>query len=121
MAMGLVHQHRLQTALLARVCSIELAVCFVRAVSQVLRVCVRDGAIWASGDDAGRALRANFQLALETHGVPVLPALDGGPLQDFAIAEVSAAAQAATLSDCQPFLLAVLGLANARLIRELLS
>ncbi|CAK0871487.1 unnamed protein product [Prorocentrum cordatum] len=81
-AMGLFLQHSSQTALLARVYNLDLAVCFVKAVCRALRVCVRDGAIWASEDDAGRALRASFQLSLEEDGVPVDRALPGRPLHE---------------------------------------
>ena len=95
--------------------------CFVRAICSILRVGVRDGAIWAAEDDAGRALRAGFQHALEENGAPVLPALDGRPLRCFDVDEVAAAAQATSLDECQSFLFAALGFANARLIRELLS
>ena len=44
---------------------------------QALRVPVRDGAIWASEDDAGRRLHATFLFAEEEHGVPLDTALDG--------------------------------------------
>ena len=110
-----------QTALLARVYYLELAVCFARAIRQALRVPVRDGAIWASEDDAGRRLQATFHEGLQEHGVPVDVALDGKPLRDFVPAEVADAAQAASLADCEAFLWFALGSTSRRLHGEILA
>ena len=120
-AMGLPYSHPLQAALLARVYNLDLAVCFVRAIVQVLRVPVREGAIWAPEGDAGLELHKKFRSDLEAHGVPVAPALDGRALSSLTCAEVANAAQAATLAECEAFLFFVLGPDNLRLIRAVLE
>ena len=70
-ATGLRFAHPSQKALLARVYNLDLAVCFARAIRQVLHVPVRYGAIWAPEDDAGRQLRGTSRDDLEAHGVVV--------------------------------------------------
>ena len=120
-AMGLPYSHPLQAALLARVYNLDLAVCFVRAIRQVLCVPVRDGAIWASEDDAGHRLRVTFHASLQEHRMPVDAALGGTPLCDVVPAQAVGVARAASLADCQAFLFLVLGLANLPLIHEVLA
>ena len=56
-AMGLRLSHQSQTALLARVYNLDSAVSFVVAIAEDLGYRVRQGAISASDDDAGRQLR----------------------------------------------------------------
>ena len=70
-AMGLLLSHQSQTALLARVYNLDSAVSFVVAIAEDLGYRVRQGAISASDDDAGRQLRDTFQAGLAVHG-PVL-------------------------------------------------
>ena len=95
--------------------------CVASAICEALRVPVREGAICASEDDAGRHLRATFQCKLAEHGCPQEGALGGMPLRDFGTAEAKLAAQAASLADCQNFLFAALGPSNAGLITDLLA
>ena len=119
-AMGLLHSHPKQTALLARVYNLDLAACFVSAIVEVLGVPLREGGIWAPADDAGQALHLKFGDLLHGHRVHVAPDLDGKPLSDFTRAEVVNAETAETLAECQDFLLSVLGDDNLPLITEVL-
>ena len=120
-AMGLLLSHRSQTALLARVYNLDLAVCFVRAIYQVLRVPVREGAISASEDDAGQELRAAFVLGLASHELGVEPRLGGQPLRDVTPAEAAPCEHAASLAGCEFFLYLALGTDNLTLIQEVLA
>ena len=99
-SMGIVLSHQSQTALLARVYNLDLAVCFAKAIHQVLRVPVRAGAIWASED----RLHNLFRAGLDSQGEFVAAALEGKSLHEFVAAEVEEAAQATSLANCESFL-----------------
>ena len=120
-AMGLPLSHRSQTALLARVYNLDLAVCFARAICETLRVPVREGAISASEDDDGCRLRATFLSKLAEQNCPRAGALDGRPLRNFETTEVEPAAQAASLDECTRFLFTALGPSNNELISDFLE
>ena len=128
-AMGLPLSHRSQTALLARVYNLDLAVCFARAICETLRVPVREGAISASEDDDGCRLRATFLSLLAEQECHQDGALDGRPLRNFEATEevelaaqaVELAAQAESLDDCMRFLFLALGESNNVLINDFLE
>ena len=120
-AMGLPLSHRSQTALLARVYNLDLAVCFARAICETLRVPVREGAISASEDDDGCRLRATFLSLLAEQECHQAGALDGRPLRNFETTEVELAAQAESLDECMRFLFTALGDSNNELINDFLE
>ena len=119
-AMGLMFQHKLQTALLARTYNLEVAACFVRSISNALGCGVRMSALGATTGEEGEELRKNILAAMDVEKIEVIPELPGLPLAGFPAGDVRVlrAARAQTLEDCIPFLLELLGASYDRMIRE---
>ena len=63
-AMGLMFQHPMQTALLARTYNLQVAACFVRSISNTLGCGVRMSALGTSTDEESTGLRNNFLTAM---------------------------------------------------------
>ena len=118
--MGLMFQHHLQTALLARTYNLEVAACFVRSISNVLGCGVRMSALGATMDEEGQDLRENVLAAMAAEKVEITPELPGLPWAEFQAGDVRVmhAASAETLQPCIPFLLELLGSSNEFMIGE---
>ena len=117
-AMGLMFQHPMQTALLARTYNLQVAACFVRSISNTLGCGVRMSALGTSTDEESTELRNNFLTAMAEEKVETTTELSGLPLAEFQTGDVRVthAANAQTLTPCIPFLLDVLGTSNEDMI-----
>ena len=119
-AMGLMFQHPLQTALLARTCNLQVAACFVRSISNTLGCGVRMSALGATTDEESTELKNNFLTDMADEKVEITTELPGLPLAEFQTGgvRVTHAANAEVLTPCIAFLLELLGTLNERMKAE---
>jgi len=115
-AMGLDLQHPLQTALLFRTYNFSVAAGVLRTIGETLGCGSRQSAMSFPQGEAGAATKEAFLEAMKEACVDLVPEAPGQGLVSFSDNDprVHAAAKADCLTDCLPFIEAVLGSERCR-------